>query len=116
MGVYLEQIIRVTWDKYFEDQVTTSCQGAALAIARPTRRPVTSYQRVAGVLDRTPAVRLRMGVPQTTLTTLDKAIAEGLVALGFSDMEAAACLLLLPQGESILEELRKLLKNPGVEL
>ena len=82
---------------------------------RETHQEAGDQLSVAGVLDRTLAVRLRMGVPQTTLTTLDKAISEGLVALDFGDMEAAACLLLLPQGESILEELRKLLKNPGVE-
>ena len=47
----------------------------------------------------------------TLLSTLDKAIAGSLWALGFIESEAAACLLLLPQGERILEELRTLRKT-----
>jgi hypothetical protein len=42
MGVYLEQIKRVTWDKGFEDQAN-SCQRAALTIARLRRKPMTRY-------------------------------------------------------------------------
>jgi hypothetical protein len=40
--VYLEQIKRVTRDKGFEDRAS-SCQKAALAIARLHRKPMTKY-------------------------------------------------------------------------
>jgi hypothetical protein len=74
---------------------------------------VSEEEWVSGVLNRTLEVRLRMNVPQPTLTTLDKMVAESLVRLGFGDAEAAMCLLLLPHGEGILGELNKLVKAIG---
>ena len=103
----------------------TSNRGQALQVSSSEQRPGVGPRNgetqqeasdqvwVTGVLDQALTVRLKMGVPLPTLSTLDKAIAECLVALGFGDTEAAACLLLLPHGESILEDLRKLLKTPG---
>ena len=49
MGVYLEQINRVTRDKRFENQVATNRRRPTLALARPTGMPVAFGSLVSSI-------------------------------------------------------------------